>query len=424
MCALININTNHLAEEYQSAYCRHHSTETALLCVQNDILLGIDNKKLCLLVLLDLSAAFDTIDHSILIKRLSCEQGITGTALKWIQSYLSERKQSIWIDGTASLPRDLPFGVPQGSVLGPKLYVHYVRPIGDIIRRHGLHFHLYADDTQLFIFFDIDGSAEAIECMEQCIGELRQWMKDNLLKLNDEKTEVLLIGAKAQFDEMEDINFRIGNTSVSTSPKARNIGAIFDKHMNMEDHITSVCQAANYHIRNIGKIRRYLTRDATEKLVHAFVSTKLDYTNSLLVGLPKKQLAKLQRVQNTAARVVMRVRKHDHITPVLKALHWLPIPQRIDFKILLLVFKCLHGLAPTYLRDLLKQYTPARTLRSTNSYLLQVPKSRLKSYGDRAFPIVGPRLWNALPLNIKNCETITSFKSALKSHLYKLAFDY
>ena len=197
---------------------------------------------------------------------------------------------------------------------------------------------------------------------------------------------------------------------------------VFDSKMTMEDHVSSIVRSANYHIRSIGKIRKYLTQDTTEKIIHAFVTSKLDYANAVLIGVTKHQLNRLQRVLNTAARVVMRVRKYDHITPALKDLHWLPVQQRIQFKVLLLVFKCLNGLAPSYLSSLLKYYTPTMPLRSAAKKNLVEASLGLKTFGDRAFSKIAPRLWNALPSDIKSIESVTSFKSALKGHFFKMAY--
>ena len=134
--------------------------------------------------------------------------------------------------------------------------------------------------------------------------------------------------------------------------------------------------------------------------------------------LPDYQLKRVQRIQNTAARILTRTRKHDHITPVLEALHWLPVVKRIDFKILTLAYKCLHNLAPKYLEDLLEWYTPTRSLRSSDQHLLKVPKTRLKTFGDRSFSKAAPTLWNSLPLPIRSAESLDSFKKQLKTYLF------
>ena len=145
-----------------------------------------------------------------------------------------------------------------------------------------------------------------------------------------------------------------------------------NRDMSLEQHVQNVCKTAFYHIRNIAKIRNCLTQKDNEALVHAFISSKLDNYNSLLSELPQYQIDKLQRVQNAAARLVTRTRKFDSITPVLKQLHWLPVKQRISYKILLLIFKALYGIAPRYISDLLTQYVPIRTLRSLDKCFLKV----------------------------------------------------
>jgi hypothetical protein len=168
---------------------------------------------------------------------------------------------------------------------------------------------------------------------------------------------------------------------------------------------------------------KYLTTEATTLVTHAFVSSRLDSNNPLLYGLPKTKLQKLQRIQNSAARIITRTKKNDHITPHLMDLHWLPITKRIEFKILTLVYKCLNNLAPSYLCSLVKVQHPVRTLRSSVAPTLVVPKSKLKSYGDRAFENAAPKLWNSLPPVVRNSETLESFKSALKSHLFRGAYN-
>ena len=181
----------------------------------------------------------------------------------------------------------------------------------------------------------------------------------------------------------------------------------------MVEHVKKICKTSYYHLRNISKIRKYLTEETTEILVLAFISSKLDYCNSLLYGLPKHMISSLQSVQNTAARIVTLAKKFDHIIPVLIQLHWLPVHFRILFKVLLLVYKALNGMAPWYITELLSYRTCSRTLRPTDQKLLTVPNSRLKTYGDRAFSVAAPKLWNELPLDLRSLDTINLFKKHL-----------
>ena len=170
---------------------------------------------------------------------------------------------------------------------------------------------------------------------------------------------------------------------------------------------------------------KYLLIDegACKRLIHALVTSRLDYANALLQGLPCASTNKLQRVQNTAARMVSRSRKHEHITPVLIELHWLPVQYRVQFKILVYTYKAVHGLGPMYLNELVTLYRPSRTLRSENGMLLEVSRKRTKTFGDRRFDKSAPTLWNGLPVSLRLSKTLDIFKSNLKTHLFKHAFN-
>jgi len=193
---------------------------------------------------------------------------------------------------------------------------------------------------------------------------------------------------------------------------------MFDCHLNMSKHISTICRSASYHLHKIGSARKYLTTDATAQIIHAFITSRIDYCNSLLHGIPETSLQRLQNIQNTAARIISKTRKYDHITPVLKSLHWLPVHLRVIFKILLLTYRIHHGLAPAYLSDLLKAYNPTRSLRSSSQTLLVIPKSRLKTYGDRSFAVAAPKLWNELPKGIRCSDSLSIFLNRLKTHLF------
>ena len=210
---------------------------------------------------------------------------------------------------------------------------------------------------------------------------------------------------------------------ISPITEVRNLGVLFDQNLSFKQQINSSCKSSYFALSNINKIRKYLDYSTTEKLMHAFVISRLDQSNSLLYGLPRNELQKLQRVQNTAARVVAKPKKDEHITETLKKLHWLPVEARIRYKILLLVYKALNGLAPSYIQDLLQKYTTSRCLRSTGKQQLAIPRSSTKSYGDRAFSIAGPNLWNNLPLELRCAESVNIFKSKLKTYLFTLSYN-
>ena len=412
---------NDLHEIMQSSYKQHHSTETALTCVQDDFLRAIDDKKSIMLLMLDLSAAFDTVDHTILINRIESRLGITGTALKWFKSYLADRKYRVVLDGVSSNHTNLDCGVPQGSVLGPILFTIYTLPLADIIRKHGIPFHLYADDSQKYAVFNLQNYENTVMNMELLVSDIRAWYEKNMLKCNDSKTEMMIISSKYSPIERL-IPIKVGDHLISSVTKLRNLGVIMDKHLKMSDHISNVVKIAFLKIREISYYRKFLTPSATKTLIHAYVTSRLDYCNGLLYGLPKDSLNRLQSVLNTAARLVTLTRKYDSITPVLKELHWLPIQFRIKYKVILQVFKSLNGMAPQYLSNKLV-HKPNTGLRSDNKNLLIPLSARLKLYGDRSFSVAGPRLWNALPDDIRLCQSLDTFKRMLKTHLFKEAYN-
>uniref|UniRef100_A0A8C5AU51 Reverse transcriptase domain-containing protein n=1 Tax=Gadus morhua TaxID=8049 RepID=A0A8C5AU51_GADMO len=320
--------SNNLYETFQSGFRTHHSTETALIKVTNDLLLSSDSGSITILLLLDLSAAFDTVNHSILLSRLK-PLGITDSALSWFNSYLSERFHYIAINNHKSHTTPVSHGVPQGSVLGPILFILYMLPLGHIIRCHG-HFHCYADDTQLFITTKTITPAN-LSTLTNCLSDIKTWMNHNFLKLNSNKTEIIIFGPKSTLPTSQNYSLCIDGHSVTPSALVRNLGIYMDPALSFKSHINHVTKISFFHLRNIARLRPNLSFSAAETLIHAFITSRLDYCNSILYGLPSTVLQKLQYVQNSAARLLTHTPSREHITPVLRQLHWLPVKQRIHF---------------------------------------------------------------------------------------------
>ncbi|CAJ1086723.1 RNA-directed DNA polymerase from mobile element jockey [Xyrichtys novacula] len=299
------LHNNGLLEDFQSGFRTHHSTETALLKVTNDLLMASDSGLLSVLVLLDLSAAFDTIDHCILLQRLEQSIGIAGSALSWFKSYLTDRSQFVHVNNESSAHTKVCYGVPQGSVLGPILFTLYMLPLGKIMRKYSINFHCYADDTQLYLSMKPEEAGQVAR-LEACLKDIKSWMTNNFLMLNSDKTEVLVLGPKHLREAFSSNLATFDGISLASSPTVRNLGVLFDQELSFSSHIQQIFRTAFFHLRNISKIRRILSQSDAEKLVHAFVTSRLDYCNSLLSGCSSTSLRTLQLVQNAAAWVLTR----------------------------------------------------------------------------------------------------------------------
>ena len=367
-----HIENNCMFDPVQSAYRSHHSTESALVKVKNDIMFSLDSNEVVLIALLDLSAAFDTIDHKILLSRLYSRIGVRSTALSWFESYLTGWSSRVSIAGELSKPTNLDFGLPQGSIVGPIGYSIYTLPVGNIIRHHCINYHLYADDTQLYISFNpkIPGDlVVALYRLQSCISDIRNWMLVNKLKLKDAKTEFFIAASPHSLRSLPDLKLKVGDLSISPSVTVKNLGVIFDKEMSMSDRVSQICTTVTFHLRNISRIRRYITQSACNNAISSLVLSRLDYCNGLLSTIPVTQLDRIQRLQNWAARLIYQVTRSHSPKPLLDSLHWLPVRHRIVFKLLLLVFKSLNKQAPQYLRDCLTLYTPRRYVRASSDPL-------------------------------------------------------
>ena len=344
--------------------------------------------------------------------------GLNDTALQLMRSYLTDRTVSVEIGTATSSSAPLIYGVPQGSILGPLLFSIYMLPLGQIIRKHNINFHCYADDTQLYLPLNTS-NPNCLSSLIACLADLQNWMSANFLQLNTNKSEILLFGPLTTRSQLQNC---LGSMATNVTPVARNLGVLLDSDLNLEAQVKNVVRTCFFHIRNIYRIRSVLSTPNLHTVINALISSRLDYCNALYSNLNKASIHRLQLVQNAAARLITGTRRYEHITPVLAALHWLPVTLRIDFKILLLTFKALNGLAPQYLADLLQPHDPIRNLRSAELALLDLPWSNRVTRGDRAFAVRAPTLWNSLPLDLRLASSLTIFKSKLKTHFYRKAF--
>ena len=356
-----HINSSHTSNDYQSAYRKFHSTETALLKIHNDILSSNDDGRVTALTLLDLSAAFNTIDHTILLRRLGNWFGVSGKALDWFKSYSTGRSQRIKLGNTVSPPDLISLlEFPRGQFLVLCFLLSIPLHFSSLVSGHAIHHHLYADDSQLYVSFSSGNSAAALNGLQSCLASFQSWMSTNKLKLNPNKTEFFLIGNEWQRSKHLSM-FPIELLGVETYPakSARNLGVIFNKIFNFRSHLSAICSSCIYHIRDLRRICCHLDLDSAKLLANALVSSRFDYCNSLLSGIAETDLTKLQRVLNRLARVVTKSPLFTRSVPLLRS-HWLPVKYRVHFKICLLTYKALHEEQPVYLRSLIATSLPSR----------------------------------------------------------------
>ena len=271
---------------------------------------------------------------------------------------------------------ELRFWRSSGSVLGPVLFSAFVSPISRIMESHGIMYHQYADDTQLYTEVRSLVPSE-MEALAQCVSALTFWFLDNGLQLNSSKSEAMILGSRQGLSRMEPVgSLVIGDDRVEVRDDIKILGVHLDPTLSMNAQVKAVIKASNFHIRALRHVRRGLTLESTKMIALGLVTSRLDYCNSLLYGTSKTNTAKLQRVQNDLARVVLRAAWNSSSKPLLKQLHWLPVQQRITFKIALITFNVRSSEQPSYLHSLLDNYTPSRNLRSggTASPPSSIPK--------------------------------------------------
>ena len=299
-----HLQSRSLLEPFQSAYRKCHSTKTALLLVVNGLLQVSTSGCVSILSLLDLSAAFATTDHNILITRLRSTFGCSGTVLEWFISYLSCRTQSVFV-GDESTPSVLKCGVPQGSGLGPLLFTLHTHPLSTVICRFDIAYHFFADDSQLHKSSVPSDFPVLACCLKDCIEYVAEWMADSMLKMNNDKTELMSIGTRPELSQVISTlaPMSISGCDIPFSLSGRNLGFYLDETLSMDAHIKYLCCILFCQLRRIGKkIRSFLSADAANKLTISLILSRLDYCNYLLAALSDNKLNKLSAHTKSCSR--------------------------------------------------------------------------------------------------------------------------
>ena len=408
------LSANNLHVPSQFGYKRHHSCETFLLKLIDDILVTIDNKLGVVVLIIDLSAAFDTVDHSVLLHILKSKFHITGSALSWFKSFLSGRTQRVKIGDSLSTPLSILYGVPQGSILGPLLFNLYCSSLPEAFSHAGFHSMGYADDNLgLRVFPAFSKLSTLFSDVPSCLSSISKWTNSHFLKLNNTKTHVMFFGNKT-FKQAVNLSgcLNITGSLIPFSHSTKLLGTHLDDSLSFNLHVSKTVSSSHIILKNVRSIRKFLTPDAAATLIHSIITSKLDQCNSLLFNISSANLAKLQRIQNFALRTVLNLHPRSHVTQHYQDLHWLTVDQRIHFSILIITFKCIHCLAPSPLAAKVKLSSPLDMLLDSSQFY---PTSSL---GKKAFSYSAPRCWNALPRALRVIPCLDTFKAHLKHHLF------
>jgi hypothetical protein len=416
-----HLERSHLMDTYQSAYRKGHSCETANLVILNEVFSAMDRKEVSIVVLLDMSAAFDTVDHALLLSKLS-NLGIVGDALKWLEMYLQGRYHSTRVYGRDSSPLQLTMGVPQGSVLGPLLFSIYIRDLGEIIQRTNVRYSTYADDVTLLKSVKPTDFMAGIQKIEECLQIIEKWTIRNFLRLNMSKTEYILLGTGAQLAKINLSGIRINGQEVSFKTVVRSLGVLFDSTLKFRHHIDYVCRLSYGNLRMLHRLRKCLSNSQFSIFAHALVLSRIDYCPTVLYGADKAELKKLQRVIKATFRATYRLKKSERISEKMKNQGWLSVEDRIIMRYLMIIHNAQKFGEPQYLSHLISVNSNERSSRSQSRGDLVVRGSS-SSMGSRAFLVAAPTLWRMVSEEIRRKSNRNAFRSAVKKWLLERNHD-
>lgn len=421
---------NKLHAKHQSGYKKKHSCETGMFRMVGDIQQMTAKRNHVALLLLDLSSAFDVLDHDILINRLKVHFGIEGDALTWLTTYLKDRTFSVCIQGCHGKKTVLLFGVPQGSLLGPLLFILYSKEIENIALKYGLSVKLYADDSQIYIELERTSDLQAEkEKVESCLKEIQVWMSTNFMKLNSSKTKLIIFNPPRSPYNVPLVNtnfcIKFNEKELEESSSVKVLGSTLSPDFRLNSFINTKLKSCKNEIRNLKHVRGSLDIDTRFMLINNLILTKLDYCNSLLAGCTQIEIKRLQTVMNDAVRFVYSLNRRTHISQYLFKLHLLPVKFRILFKLCTLAYSIISGTAPKYLSDVFSAYQPISTmvLRHDSG---RDNKMLVYTAGNLPNKCIFQKLldaWNELPFYLRSAESSDNFKKKLKTYYFPRAYD-
>lgn len=408
------LESNKLLSINQHGFRSKLSTETALTAITNKIYNHMDNKRISLLTLCDLSKAFDSVSHTILLKKLQK----LGIEKFWFDSYLNERTQSVRLNNTTSSKQKVKYGVPQGSILGPLLFIIFVNDMSEHIDDCTLI--QYADDTQ-FLHSDVINELDTIiNKTEETLRKANLYFLKNGLKMNANKTQCIFIGTRQLISKIPiNTKIRLHDSTIQPTTHVKNLGVYIDRYMAFDIHISEIHKKVMGILMFLNRVKDYFDKETRKIIVQSLVLSILNYCNIVWGSSNNTLLAKVQKLQNFAAKIVDgRAKKYDHVTHILKDLKWLTIKDKIFHDTGVAIFKYLNNLHPDHLLNLptVNNITNSSTRQQNNLF---VPKVNTDN-GERSLYVMGPKVWNSLPSDVKKATSLTTLKLKLQSVLLNI----
>jgi hypothetical protein len=416
----INYLTEHnLISEYQSAYLQGCSTQTSLHRIIDDIYESMDEGEITAACFIDITKCFDSIDHTLLLAKLE-KHGINEN-IGWFRSYLSNRTQRVVNNGNLSEIREVRAGVPQGSVLGPFLFILFANDIGNFIEKGQIN--CYADDAVIYV--SSDNLKDAQNQLQRCINAVEEWYTENKLKVNVIKTEVMILGMSAKVVDVAVNNFKVqfGSTTLKVVKNFKYLGIKLDNCLNWNHHCQYIGQKAGLKLHLMRRLSKFLQRETMLQIYKSYMMPILEYAATVWGYTIDENINMVQRIINMCARIISK--NYDFVNfrgeDILKELGLNTFKQRRDFLLSVLMYKCHNGCAPAILTDklTLQSEITERRSRHSDECMYHVPRTRTKK-AERAFIVQGPVIWNKIPLDIREAPSLECFKRKYKKDILGL----
>ena len=410
-----------ILDPLQAGFRKHHSTATALLKLTDDIRRGFDRRLITIALLFDFSKAFDTISHTILLRKLS-SMGLARATLCWIHSYLSGRQQRVLSKSDTSQWIGTDLGVPQGSVLGPLLFCLYINDVQSLFVDRGIGHVLYADDLQIYLQVPSNQFEEGTDKLAIAAKDVSEWAARSGLRLNPSKTQAIFFAPPHTASIIENKGFsgvQLGpGSTIPFSETVLSLGVVLERSLSWKPYIDLVTKKVNSAMYSLRSMRPCTTQVLRQRLVEALVFPHLDYCSTVLLDATNEQKTRLQRLQNSCIRYIYGLRRRVHITPYRARLNWMRTDTRSTYTTYVILYKVFNLRAPSYLLELFEKRQSNRPARS-GAGDLKIPRVYTE-FGCRSLRFQGVHLWNSLPADIKYMPSLNKFKSSLKKYLLSL----